>query len=247
MPMTEEEWLACEDIDRMTSFVENRPVKRRRKLRLLAVAYCWRVAHLMTDERSRLAVEVAERFADDTATRSELATRCSAARVAIAHTDAESSAYFAARCAVNERITPAHTLTHTASAVGSAALWAASAVRCEVNRQTNSEADSKAAEDAERCAQISLLRDIFGNPFRPSPPLPPAVLAWNDGTIPRIAQAIYEERRMPEGTFDTARLAILADALLDAGCEDEALIKHCREPGPHVRGCWAVDLILGKG
>ena len=65
-------------------------------------------------------------------------------------------------------------------------------------------------------------------------------------TVPRIAQATYEERRMPEGTLDTSRLPILADALLDAGCDDEELIAHCRQPGPHVRRCWAIDLILGK-
>ena len=52
--------------------------------------------------------------------------------------------------------------------------------------------------------------------------------------------------RLPEGTFDTGRLAILSDALLDAGCDDEALLQHLREPGPHVRGCHGIDLILGK-
>jgi hypothetical protein len=51
---------------------------------------------------------------------------------------------------------------------------------------------------------------------------------------------------MPEGTLDTTRLAVLADCLLDAGCDDEKLIGHCREPGIHVRGCWAVDAILRK-
>jgi len=66
-----------------------------------------------------------------------------------------------------------------------------------------------------------------------------AVLAWNDHTVPRIAEGIYQER-----AFD--RLPILADALLDAGCEDEDLMHHCRSAGPHVRGCWAVDLVLGK-
>jgi hypothetical protein len=100
---------------------------------------------------------------------------------------------------------------------------------------------------AEEQRQASFLRDLFGDPFRPSPALPPAVLAWNDGTVRRLAQAIYEDRRMPEGLLGAGRLAILADALLDAGCEDEGLIGHCREPGPHVRGCWAVDLILGRG
>ena len=95
--------------------------------------------------------------------------------------------------------------------------------------------------------QADLLRDIFGNPFRPSPPLPRAVLAWNDGTVPRLAAGVYEERRLPEGTFDPARLAILADALLDGGCEDDDLIQHCRSDVPHVRGCWALDLVLGRG
>jgi hypothetical protein len=48
-----------------------------------------------------------------------------------------------------------------------------------------------------------LVRDIFGNPFRPSPPLPPSVLAWNDGTFPRLAQSIYDDRRLPAGTRGT--------------------------------------------
>ena len=84
-----------------------------------------------------------------------------------------------------------------------------------------------------------VLRCIFGNPYRPSPPLPHSVLAWNDATVRRIAEGIYEDRAF-------ARLPILADALLDAGCDDEDLLAHCRSAGPHVRGCWAVDLILGK-
>jgi hypothetical protein len=87
--------------------------------------------------------------------------------------------------------------------------------------------------------EAARFRDIFGNPFRPSPPLPPAVLRWQDSTVRRIAEGIYEEH-----AFD--RLPILADALLDAGCDDEELIAHCRSAGPHARGCWAVDLILGK-
>jgi hypothetical protein len=71
-------------------------------------------------------------------------------------------------------------------------------------------------------------------------------LAWNDGTVPRLAQGIYEDRKLPDGTLDNSRLAILADALLDTGCEDEGLMAHLRSPGPHVRGCWAVDAISGK-
>jgi hypothetical protein len=67
----------------------------------------------------------------------------------------------------------------------------------------------------------------------------PAWAAWNDGTIPKLAQAIYEER-----AFD--RLPILADALEEAGCDNADILAHCRQPGPHVRGCWVVDLLVGK-
>ncbi len=62
---------------------------------------------------------------------------------------------------------------------------------------------------------------------------------WNDATIPKVAQAIYDDR-----AFD--RLPILADALEDAGCDNADLLTHCRSGGEHVRGCWVVDLLLGK-
>jgi hypothetical protein len=100
--------------------------------------------------------------------------------------------------------------------------------------------------EREQAAVAALLRDVFGNPFRPSPPVPPAVLAWNNGTAVRLAQAAHDERQLPDGTLDACRLAVLADTLLDAGCEDEELLAHLRSVGPHVRGCWAVDVLLGR-
>jgi hypothetical protein len=66
----------------------------------------------------------------------------------------------------------------------------------------------------------------------------PAWLAWGDRLIPRLARAIYDER-----AFD--RLPYLADALEEAGCADAALLAHCRRPGEHLRGCWALDLFVG--
>jgi hypothetical protein len=63
----------------------------------------------------------------------------------------------------------------------------------------------------------------------------------------RLAQAAYEDRHLPAGTLDDTRLLILADALEEAGCSDAAILGHLRGPGPHVRGCWVLDLILGKG
>jgi hypothetical protein len=84
-----------------------------------------------------------------------------------------------------------------------------------------------------------LLRDILGNPFRPVPRVDPRCLSWNGGTVPKLAAAIYADR-----AFD--RLPVLADALEDAGCTDAALLGHLRGGGEHVRGCWALDLVLGK-
>jgi hypothetical protein len=87
-------------------------------------------------------------------------------------------------------------------------------------------------------AQCRLIRDLFGNPFRP-PRVEGAWLRCRDGTAWRLASAIYEGRRFDE-------LPVLADALEDGGCDDRALLTHCRGPGEHVRGCWALDAVLGK-
>jgi hypothetical protein len=98
----------------------------------------------------------------------------------------------------------------------------------------------KVAFDAEEAVQANLLRD-FGDPFR-------AQLvnqAWLTPTVVSLAEAAYADRRTT-GELDSQRLAVLADALEEAGCVDGALLSHLRSPGPHVRGCWAIDLILGK-
>jgi hypothetical protein len=92
--------------------------------------------------------------------------------------------------------------------------------------------------NTESAVSADLVRDIFGNPFRPVA-IHRDWLAWNDGTVPKLAQTIYDDRR-----FDL--LPILADALEEAGCDNADILGHCRGPGPHVRGCWVVDLMLGK-
>jgi hypothetical protein len=83
-----------------------------------------------------------------------------------------------------------------------------------------------------------LIREVLDNPFRPVQ-IERAWLSWNNDTVPKLAQTLYDER-----AFD--RLPILADALEEAGCTDIAILEHCRGPGPHVRGCWVVDVLLGK-
>ena len=81
----------------------------------------------------------------------------------------------------------------------------------------------------------NLLRCILGNPFRPVTLDP----AWRTSTVVALAKGIYDDR-----AFD--RLPVLADALQDAGCENDDILNHCRGDGPHARGCWVVDLVLGK-
>src|SRR5262249_31831698 len=93
------------------------------------------------------------------------------------------------------------------------------------------------AEAADRCRAglCHLVRDIFGNPFRPVRFDP----AWRTAAAVSLARGMYRGR-------DFGRLTDLADARQDAGCDTEAVLTHCHRPRPHVRGCWAVDLVLGK-
>ena len=80
-----------------------------------------------------------------------------------------------------------------------------------------------------------ILRHIFGNPFRPISLNP----SWLTSTVLALAQGIYSEK-----AFD--RMPILANTLQDAGCDNADILDHCRQPGVHTRGCWCVDLLLGK-
>jgi hypothetical protein len=89
--------------------------------------------------------------------------------------------------------------------------------------------------EEERRLLSAILRDIFGNPFRPVTINP----SWLTSTVFTLAQQIYDSR-------DFSAMPILADALQDAGCDNEDILDHCRQPGEHVRGCWLVDLLIGR-
>jgi hypothetical protein len=103
------------------------------------------------------------------------------------------------------------------------------------------------AARAEYVAQGRRIRDLFGNPFAViATEIHPDWLAWGDGIVGKLAQEAYEEREQPSGLLSPTRLAVLADALEESGCADEDLLDHLREPGEHVRGCWAVDALLRK-
>jgi hypothetical protein len=230
--MTEAEWLSCADPPMMLSFLRESGRASDRKLRLFAVACCRRVWHLLTDERSRSAVGMAERYADGLAGREELAR---------AEKGAEVPAFAEASERAREGVVP------NAPHVTQAAL-AAAGERADATRWA-AWATSEAApvpEEERRC-HCALLRDIFGPlTFRPVT-IFPSVRTWNDGVVVRMAQAIYDERLLPSGHLAQDRLAVLGDALEDAGCQDTELLQHLRGPGPHVRGCFVVDLLLSRG
>jgi hypothetical protein len=95
------------------------------------------------------------------------------------------------------------------------------------------------ADDPMPLEQRRLMHDIFGGPAH-------LIRAAVTPLTVTLGRAAYNERALPSGHLDNARLAVLSDALEEAGCADEAILSHLRSPGPHVRGCWALDLVLGK-
>ena len=125
---------------------------------------------------------------------------------------------------------------------GGDAAWYAAASRAAIAaRNAALSAQAGADPTPERAAQAALLRCVFGNPFRPVT-LDPAL---RTPTVVALAQAAYDERQLPAGTLDAQRLAVLVDALEEAGA-DPAIVGHLRSDGPHVRGCWALDLVIDR-
>ena len=96
-----------------------------------------------------------------------------------------------------------------------------------------------------KTVQSEMFRCIFGNPFQRMPALDAAIITWNSGAVRKLALDIYE-RRLPTGFLDRDRMKTLADYLETAGCSSESLLQHCRENDLHIRGCWGLDLALGK-
>jgi hypothetical protein len=116
--------------------------------------------------------------------------------------------------------------------------------RCSAGGSTWTICFPSAWEAASYCARVEadLLRDIFGNPFRTVR----LARQWLTPDVVALARAAYEERLLPRSELDGARLGVLADALEEAGCWDQGVLDHLRGCGPHVRGCFAVDALLGQ-
>jgi hypothetical protein len=228
-----------------------RPAKRRapseeynhRLLYLMAAAVFRTMQRLVPQRRWRRVLDVVEAYADGEATFDQLFNAQEAGSVNDSQLPAANAA--AAHCIhmLSDDYKVLEGVDFVSDAAGYLGAVAAGVLKADKGLGLTMAVwkepafqDAKRAHERRLCA---LIRDIFGNPYRPPPAIDPAWLVWNGGRIPTMARAMYASKRFRD-------LPILADALEDAGCADEALLAHCRGPGPHVRGCWAVDAILAK-
>lgn len=236
--MTEAEWADSSSPEDMVHFVADRLVGR--KARLFTLACLRRVVPYLRDERSHAALRTLDDFAEGAASWEELrvaAGEAAAASEGIQADASEQRRFYLERSA-------AVAVWYACGELNPLALLGALAHSREARRLAE-EDPVMVTQQRERRAHAAFLRDVLGNPFHPRA-VNPTWLDWNGRTVAALAQAAYEERQVPEGHLDPAHLAVLADALEDAGCADADILGHLRSPGPHVRGCWVVDLLLGK-
>ena len=216
--MTEAEWLACEEPCEMLEFLRGRISAR--KLRLFVCAGCYLYSDHFCDESEWEALQVGERHAAGLASTEEL----------------EQASATVWENTIDERGKVSFALSAVMTNVHDAARRLCLGVIGLVPNPPT--VPPRLGLLIEWRPLVSILRDVAGNPFCQIDATQDW-LSWNDGTVRKIAQAIYDER-----AFDC--MPILADALEDAGCDNADMLAHCRGPGPHVRGCWVVDLLLGK-
>jgi hypothetical protein len=237
--LTEAEWRAGPHLFDLIDFFGSRAGDRRR--RLFACACCRRSWDLLCRESARKSVELAEAFADGEVSEAEL-------RAAPNHPD-----FADLQPQLGGEVEPDTQLSlRTLSALAAAQDVTSPTVSLLMlvlntssdpagdylpTRQHNEATGGGSIRDAsaELEEKAKLLRDIFGNPFHPLTFDP----EWRTSTAVALACQMYESR-------DFSPMPILADALQDAGCDRADVLGHCRSPGPHVRGCWVVDLVLSK-
>ncbi len=220
--MTEAEWLTSDYPDRMLTFLRGKVTQR--KLRLFGIVCCRGTVDEVTDRRYQPALALAERFADGFVTQSERRKK---------YALLTSDGYTPEVCVAS--VFHGHAFV----AAREAAKWAlvvAGVVADDLARTQDERLPATQRAHAQEAArQTDLIRDIFGNPFHPVTFSP----SWRTSTAVALASQMYESR-------DFGAMPILADALQDSGCDNTDILDHCRGPGAHVRGCWVVDLVLGK-
>ena len=234
--MTEVEWLVADSPWPMLSHLEGE--SRERKLRLLACHCCRRIRHIIPAEEARRCIEVAELYAEGLASRDDLDASIrnsmeACVKLPIPRGKDVSDAINAVSRMHRSR-DGGRSLCHGLAA----SAWATSeASRARRSDESADEFNARRERlfEEEFARQARLFREVFGNPFRPVSFSP----SWRTETALILARQMYESR-------DFSLMRILADALQDAGCEDEQILNHCHHDGPHVRGCWVVDLVLDK-
>jgi hypothetical protein len=220
--MTESEWLACDTPTLLLAHV--REMISPRKDRLLAIGACSVVGDLLPDVRGRPYLFVAEAYADGRV--SELDLQWAAGKMIAAGTG---------NSAVVNRVEWTRAEIDAMDAVARCLEPSQSFVAMLTVQRILSAVAHHGTPERNTPELIQLIHDVMGNPFRSAAVDP----RWLTSTVVALADAIYADR-----AFD--RLPILADALEDAGCADADILAHCCGPGPHVRGCWVVDAVLGK-
>jgi hypothetical protein len=189
-----------------------------RKLRLFALACCQRIETILTHPLSRRAVMLSEQYAEGFAT--DEAMRALSQQFMAEYNARRAVAHGDRRATHSADLDAAYSMTLKEFPASAA----------------SSSVEAASDKSRERLTQCQLLRCIFGNPFRPVSVNP----AWLTSDVRALAAGIYQDK-----AFD--RMPILADALQDAGCDNDDILNHCRDTSAtHVRGCWVVDLVLGK-
>jgi hypothetical protein len=221
--MTEAEWLACSDPDELLDGISDNVNERR--ARLYGCACARQLWHFLKPVY-RTAIETTERYVDGESTAEALSL---AHRVAVDDYLGDRSG----DASLDNAATAVASLSNPdRQRAGAATSHAAAAFAFDAE---NSQVDWNEAYTMATTTQMRLVRDIFGNPFR----LVTLDPNWCTSAATALAAQMYDSR-------DFSAMPILADALEDAGCTNAEILDHCRGPGPHVRGCWVVDLVLGK-
>jgi hypothetical protein len=235
--VTEAEWLACEDPN--AAVAEVAPQATGRKLRLFLCACCARVLDGTPPERRlfrgyyagsfeqlQRALAVVEQFAEG---------EVGADALAQARRDAKDSEYVPPSVDYGGETDFWREVAAVVAAADGEPLAAVGLCRRAIMSWSAIPGRGSGGDAAEAGWQTAVLRDVFGNPFRPVEFDP----KWRTETAVALAKRVYAER-------DFSLMPILSDALQDAGCEDADVLAHCRGEGPHVRGCWVLDHVLGK-
>jgi hypothetical protein len=238
--LTRAEWEESDDPDGM--LLAQGLNRHSRKIRLFLVAHCRHIWDRLSDP-SRETVAVAERFAEGKTNQHELAAACHRAQGVWLSCDAYNRE-LASKLedtleTVWEGANPDSLLAIREQFNSVALQTAAASLAVEVARpdyKTWAPQFPATLPESDRLWASQLIRELFGNPFHPITFDP----KWRTDTVALLAEGMYESR-------DFSAMPILADALQDAGCDNDEILHHCRNPKQvHVRGCWLVDRVLGN-